>query len=53
MNVLVNLWAGLFKAGLRHPRVNVQFEFSLIIFVYTLMITYSKKNRQKLSEKCV
>ena len=49
------LWAELFKAGLRYPRVSSKFEFryeslkskfSLIIFVNNLMIGYSKKNRE-------
>ena len=45
--------AGLFKAGLRKPRVTAKFEvryeslkskFSLILFNYNLMTGYFKKN---------
>ena len=51
--------AGLFEAGLR-SRVSAKFElkyesskskFSLILFADNLMIGYSKRNKEKLSEK--
>ena len=44
-------WVGMFKARLTQPRVSTKFEFryeslkskfSLILFVYNLMIGYSK-----------
>ena len=56
----VSTRAGLFEAGLRYPRVSAKFElkyesskskFSLILFAYNLMIGYSKKNKENLSEK--
>ena len=48
-------WAGLFKAGLTYPKVSTKFEFryeslkskfSLILFVYNLVIKYSKQNKK-------
>ena len=57
----VATWARLFKAGLRYPRVSAKFEFrveslnskfSLILFVYNLMIGYSKKIRENCPRKC-
>ena len=56
-----NLWAGLFEAGLREPRVSGKFElgyeslkseFSLIHFAYNLMTGYSKKNRESYPSEC-
>ena len=58
-----SLWfrAELFKAGLRWPRVSSKFEFryeslkskfSWILFVNSLMIGYSKENRENCPRKC-
>ena len=49
------LWAGLFKTRLSEPRVGAKFEFryqslkskiSFILFVYSLMTGWPKKNKE-------
>ena len=62
-NVITNfkVWARLFKAELRKPRVSEKFEFRdmkakknkfrLILFVYNLVIECSVKNRKRFSKK--
>ena len=58
---LLNTWAGLFKAGLRQPRVSAKFEFRyerwnskfrLIVFAYNLIIACSGQNRENNLVKC-
>ena len=58
---IISTRAGLFKAGLRQPRVSAKFKFryeslkskfSFILFAYNLMIGCSKKNRENYPGKC-
>ena len=61
VHMFLDIWAGLFEAVLRQPKVSAKFELryerlknksNFILFAYNLMIGYSTKNIENYPREC-